>query len=159
MRKNIPYTLSIINDNEKVQYCASITWITLIKPIFALFLFTFFFLIFLEETLSTQELNIFLFLLGPVCFFGSIVQFFKALIYIISTEIVKTNKRIIFKTGFVIRDTIEIPLNQVESVNINQSIVGRIFGFGDAIIIGTGGTQQKIHDVAQVIKFRKSLLL
>lgn len=157
--KKIPYTLSIKDENEKIQYIASITLMTLIKPIFILLLSGFFMIIFFNSIAHTQELNIFLFLLGPIFFLGSMIQFVKALIYILATEIVKTNTRVIFKTGLVIRDTIEIPLSQIESVNVTQSVFGRIFKYGTISIIGTGGTNQNIKDVAHIVKFRKALLV
>jgi uncharacterized membrane protein YdbT with pleckstrin-like domain len=96
---------------------------------------------------------------GPIFFVATLVQFIKLLFYIFTTEIVKTNRRIIFKTGFIVRDTTEIPLSQVESVNVNQSILGRIFRFGDISIIGTGGTHQDIKYIANVLKFRKAITL
>ncbi len=157
--KKIPYTLSIQNDDEKIQYIASITLITLIKPIFILLLSSFFVIVFFSSIVQTQELNVFLFLLGPLFFLGAIVQLIKILIYIFATEIVKTNKRIIFKTGLIMRDTIEIPLSQIESVNVTQSVFGRIFGYGTISIIGTGGTNQNIKDIANIVKFRKALLV
>ena len=157
--KKIPYTLSIQNDDEKIQYIASITLITLIKPIFILLLSSFFMIVFFSSIAQTQELNIFLFLLGPLFFLGAIIQLIKILIYIFATEIVKTNKRIILKTGLIMRDTIEIPLSQIESVNVTQSVFGRIFGYGTISIIGTGGTNQNIKDIANIVKFRKALLV
>ncbi len=157
--KKIPYTLSIQNYDEKIQYIASITLITLIKPIFILLLSSFFMIVFFSSIAQTQELNIFLFLLGPLFFLGAIIQLIKILIYIFATEIVKTNKRIILKTGLIMRDTIEIPLSQIESVNVTQSVFGRIFGYGTISIIGTGGTNQNIKDIANIVKFRKALLV
>lgn len=157
--KKIPYTLSIQNDDEKIQYIASITLITLIKPIFILLLSSFFMIVFFSSIAQTQELNIFLFLLGPLFFLGAIIQLIKILIYIFATEIVKTNKRIILKMGLIMRDTIEIPLSQIESVNVTQSVFGRIFGYGTISIIGTGGTNQNIKDIANIVKFRKALLV
>jgi len=88
---------------------------------------------------------------GPSFLVATLVQFIHLLFYIFTTEIVKTDRRIIFKTGFIVRDTTEIPLSQVESVNVNQSILGRIFRFG--------GTHQDIKYIANVLKFRKAITL
>ena len=56
-------------------------------------------------------------------------------------EFVITNKRIICKTGIFSRRTLEMNLNKIESVNIDQSIFGRMLGYGTITIIGTGGTK------------------
>lgn len=54
------------------------------------------------------------------------------------TEQGLTNKRIILKTGIISRKTQEMKLKAIETVEINQSIIGRIFGFGTIKITGRG---------------------
>ena len=49
-----------------------------------------------------------------------------------------TNKRIIFKKGIISRKSEEMKLNSIETVEINQGIPGRIFGFGDVTVTGRG---------------------
>jgi len=72
-----------------------------------------------------------------------------------SDEFVVTNKRIIVKTGIFSRRTLEMNLNKIESVNVDQSIVGRLFGYGTITIIGTGGTRESFPDIAKAVEFRK----
>jgi len=72
-------------------------------------------------------------------------------------EFAITNKRVILKTGLIKRDTIELNLSKVESVNVNQSVLGRILGFGSITVIGTGGTQKILSNIKQPIKFRKKI--
>ena len=48
-----------------------------------------------------------------------------------------TNKRIILKTGIVQRNSKELMLRKCESINVRQSIMGRILGYGD-VIVSTG---------------------
>jgi uncharacterized membrane protein YdbT with pleckstrin-like domain len=73
-----------------------------------------------------------------------------------SDEFVITNKRVIIKTGLFSRKTFEMNLNKIESVNVDQSIFGRLFGFGTITIIGTGGTRESFPDIANAVEFRKS---
>ena len=54
------------------------------------------------------------------------------------TEQGVTNKRVIFKTGIISRKTSEMSLKSIESVEIDQGIFGRIFGFGDIKVTGRG---------------------
>jgi len=70
-------------------------------------------------------------------------------------EFAITNKRIIIKTGLIGRRTIELNLSKIESVNVDQSIFGRILGFGSVQIVGTGGTRETFTNINNPITFRK----
>jgi uncharacterized membrane protein YdbT with pleckstrin-like domain len=72
------------------------------------------------------------------------------------SEFVITNRRIIIKTGFISRKTVEMNLSKIESVNVDQSVFGRILGYGSISIIGTGGTNETFHNIAKPIEFRKA---
>ncbi len=72
-----------------------------------------------------------------------------------SDEFVITSKRIICKTGIFSRRTLEMNLNKIESVNVDQSIMGRMFGYGTITIIGTGGTKESFPDIGSAVEFRK----
>jgi len=71
------------------------------------------------------------------------------------SEFVITNRRIIIKTGFIARRTVEMNLSKIESVNVDQTISGRIFGYGAITIIGTGGTKEEFDKIAKPLEFRK----
>lgn len=72
-----------------------------------------------------------------------------------SDEFVVTNKRIIVKTGIFSRRTLEMNLNKIESVNVDQNIFGRMFGYGTITIIGTGGTREAFPNIGDAVEFRK----
>jgi uncharacterized membrane protein YdbT with pleckstrin-like domain len=71
-------------------------------------------------------------------------------------EFVITNRRIVIKTGFIARRTVEMNLSKIESVNVNQSVFGRIFGYGSITIIGTGGTRETFDNISKPLNFRKA---
>jgi len=75
-----------------------------------------------------------------------------------TTEMAVTNKRVIIKTGIISRRTIEMNLSKIENIEVNQSIIGRIFGYGIITIVGTGGTHESFKNVSQPLDFRKSVL-
>ena len=81
--------------------------------------------------------------------------FIAPLIDYLTSEFAVTNKRIIIKVGFISRRTLELNLSKVESVTVNQSILGRILGYGTIIVIGTGGTKEPFGDIAAPLEFRK----
>lgn len=71
-----------------------------------------------------------------------------------TTELAVTNRRIIFKSGLFRRHTMEMNMSKVESVDVDQSVVGRILGFGTVTIRGTGGGIEPMRNIADPIAFR-----
>jgi uncharacterized membrane protein YdbT with pleckstrin-like domain len=74
-----------------------------------------------------------------------------------SAEFAVTNKRVILKTGFIQKETAEMFLNKIESVGVEQSIAGRIFGYGTIEIRGTGGTLEPFDRVSSPLEFRRQI--
>jgi uncharacterized membrane protein YdbT with pleckstrin-like domain len=70
-------------------------------------------------------------------------------------EFAITNKRIIVKTGLISRRTLEMNLSKIESVNVDQGILGRILGYGTIRIIGTGGTKEVFPKINEPLQFRR----
>lgn len=70
-------------------------------------------------------------------------------------EFAITNRRIIVKTGLVSRHTLEMNLSKIESVNVDQSIMGRLLGYGTITIIGSGGTRESFPNIKNPLDFRK----
>jgi uncharacterized membrane protein YdbT with pleckstrin-like domain len=75
-----------------------------------------------------------------------------------STEIAITNRRIIVKTGFVTRHTVEINLEKVEALKVEQGVWGRFLNFGSIYISGAGTSVAPIHDVADPLVFRRKFM-
>lgn len=72
-----------------------------------------------------------------------------------SDEFAITNRRLIIKTGLISRKTFEMNLSKIESVNIDQTILGRILGYGTIIIVGSGGTREIFPSIKNPLEFRK----
>jgi len=85
------------------------------------------------------------------------VTIIPALIRSKTTEMAVTNKRVIIKTGLISRKTLEMALGKIETVAVDQGIMGRIFGFGTITVVGTGGTREPFDWVANPIGFRKAV--
>jgi uncharacterized membrane protein YdbT with pleckstrin-like domain len=71
-----------------------------------------------------------------------------------TTEIDVTDRRIVYKRGFIRRHTVEMNMDKVESVDVDQSIFGRLFNYGDIIIRGTGTGIEPLHNVDAPLEFR-----
>lgn len=91
---------------------------------------------------------------GGVILFVAVAFIVFAVIRVISTELALTNKRVIAKTGFIRRDTIELRLEKVEGFVVNQSIFGRILNYGSVIVSGTGGIKTPIPFIYNPTEFR-----
>ena len=64
-------------------------------------------------------------------------------------------KQVILRTGFFIRETTDIPLNKIESIDIRQTLLGSMFKYGSLVITGTGGTKQLIHYLNRPLTCRR----
>jgi uncharacterized membrane protein YdbT with pleckstrin-like domain len=74
-----------------------------------------------------------------------------------TTEIAVTDRRIIYKEGFIRRDTVEMHMDKVESVDVEQSIFGRIFNYGNVIVKGTGTGFEPLKMIAAPLDLRNHI--
>jgi uncharacterized membrane protein YdbT with pleckstrin-like domain len=75
-----------------------------------------------------------------------------------TTELAVTTKRVIVKSGFIRRSTVEININKVESIQVDQEVLGRIFNFGTLIISGGGNPQAPIAGISAPMEFRRAFI-
>jgi uncharacterized membrane protein YdbT with pleckstrin-like domain len=75
-----------------------------------------------------------------------------------STELAVTNKRVIAKFGFVSRHTIELNVAKIESVQVEQGVLGRMFDFGSIIVAGGGNPFAPVPGIANPLGFRRAFL-
>lgn len=92
-----------------------------------------------------------------VPFFIGLILIAIAAIHVLTTELALTNRRIIAKSGLIRRNTIELKANRVESLGVDQEILGRIFNFGSIVIKGTGGSHAPIPYIARPLEFRQQV--
>jgi uncharacterized membrane protein YdbT with pleckstrin-like domain len=74
-----------------------------------------------------------------------------------TTETDVTTLRVVHKTGFIRRRTFEMNLDKVESVDVDQSIPGRLLGYGDVTIRGVGEGVETIRMIASPLQFRNTI--
>jgi uncharacterized membrane protein YdbT with pleckstrin-like domain len=74
-----------------------------------------------------------------------------------TTELAITDRRVIYKSGLLSRHTLEMNRSKVESVDVDQSILGRLFGFGTIIVRGTGGSLEPIRMISDPLTFRSHI--
>ena len=97
------------------------------------------------------------------------VSFLRAWFVRWITEIAVTDRRIIYKRGFINRHTEEMNMDKVASVDVDQSILGRMLDYGTIHIIGTGGAQvvdrdgvahgiEHLHRIASPLALRNAII-
>ncbi len=81
--------------------------------------------------------------------------FIAPFIEMYASEYAITNRRVIVKVGLISRRTLEMNLSKIESIKVDQSIFGRILGYGDIVIVGSGGTSEAFDTIAAPLEFRR----
>ncbi|MBU2537860.1 MAG: PH domain-containing protein [Proteobacteria bacterium] len=102
-----------------------------------------------------------LFLLGLVLIsvYGlGLLFWIAAAIRYFTTELAITNKRVIAKFGLISRSTIEINLQKIESIQVNQGILGRIFNYGSIVVSGAGNPQAPVPGISNPLQFRRAFI-
>jgi uncharacterized membrane protein YdbT with pleckstrin-like domain len=74
-----------------------------------------------------------------------------------SSEFAVTNKRVIIKLGVLRTRSIELLLPKIEGITVSQSLAGRLFGYGEIVVIGTGGTQEPFAGIQAPLDFRQAV--
>lgn len=74
--------------------------------------------------------------------------------YQYSSLTIKSN-RLVIRSGFLVRQTVDIPINKIESVDIRQSILGTILGYGSIELTGTGGTREYMLNISKPLTCRR----
>lgn len=118
----------------------------------------------IKDEKITYTGNISLWSLAPLIFLGllfvglfglGLIFWLVAFIRYKTTELAVTNKRVIAKFGFISRKTIELNINKVESIQVDQGILGRIFNYGSLVISGAGNPQAPIPGISDPMNFRR----
>lgn len=92
-----------------------------------------------------------------LCYLAAVIQWVRMWIFHRFSDYGVTNKRAVMKVGWIARDAFETFLERIEGTRVDQSIIGRIFGYGTLIVIGTGGTKDAFPYVPNVLQFRRTL--
>jgi uncharacterized membrane protein YdbT with pleckstrin-like domain len=73
------------------------------------------------------------------------------------TELAVTNHRVIYKQGFLARHTVEMNMDKVETVDVDQSIAGRLLGYGTIRVRGTGQGIENLRGISAPIELRNAI--
>jgi uncharacterized membrane protein YdbT with pleckstrin-like domain len=72
----------------------------------------------------------------------------------LTIEVAVTDRRVIYKTGLINRHTVEMNMDKIESVDVEQHLLGRLLNFGDITIHGTGEGKELIREIDHPLELR-----
>jgi membrane protein YdbS with pleckstrin-like domain len=145
------YLQSVLQPGERLLYESRISWTTFISGLLVLVaaIAAYLILWFLIPSATWPAIAIGLILLAL-----SLFMLFLAWFERWTTEIAITDRRIILKRGFIRRDTAEMHMEKVESVDVNQSFFGRLLDYGDVTVRGTGAGLETLRQIDAPLDFR-----
>ena len=149
------YIDEILQPGEKVLYSTNAHWIFYLPAIAAWIVA----LILVVVSRETTVQGVILLALAAAAIVALVALYWtvRAWFHRLTTETDVTNKRVVHKTGFIKRRTFEIAIDKIESVDVDQSIAGRIFDFGNVTVQGVGEGRETIKTIASPLAFRNAI--
>jgi uncharacterized membrane protein YdbT with pleckstrin-like domain len=149
------YIDQILQPGEKVLYSTNAHWIFYLPAIGAWIAVVV--LLILSRMTHNDSLELLCWAVAAVIAVVALYWTVRAWFHRWTTETDVTNMRVVHKTGFIKRRTFEMALDKVESVDVNQSILGRILNYGDVTIKGVGEGNETIPTIAAPLDFRSHI--
>lgn len=153
------YVKHVIQPGERILMVGHISWVIYHRAIFCVILGGV--LLILEAVLLSPSEGRTDLMYGTAILFGlaALITALRAWFIRWTTEIAVTDKRIIFKRGFINRHTAEMNMDKVASVDVDQSLWGRVFDYGSVHILGTGGVAgiEHLHGIGNPIGLRNAI--
>ncbi|HEY1944341.1 MAG TPA: PH domain-containing protein [Roseiarcus sp.] len=149
----MPYVDSILEPDEQVRYHTTVSWTIYGPAILSALL-----------ALGSLALGVTSPQWVDVGWIGAAVFLVIALVAFVrawfrrwTTEIAVTDRRIVFKRGLIRRHTVEMNMQKVESVDVDQTLMGRLFNYGNVTVRGTGSTFETLRMIDAPLKLRSTV--
>lgn len=141
-QNKVEQALSTADNN--IVYRAHLHWIIFVWPVLLLCAMVY-------VHFAFEQLRIPAYVLGCGALLWGVLT---GLTYLSSYLIIK-KKQVILCTGILVRQTIDVSMNKIESVDIRQSILGSLFNYGSLMVTGTGGSRQLINYLSKPLTSRR----
>jgi len=149
------YIDEILQPGEKVLYSTNAHWMFYLPAVGAWIVV--FVLLALSRMTVNGNLTMLCLATAAVIALAALYLTVRAWFHRLTTETDVTNRRVVHKTGFIRRRTFEMALDKVESVDVNQTIMGRVLNYGDVTILGVGEGKETISTIAEPLAFRNAI--
>ena len=150
------YVRRVLQPGETIVYFTKLHWLIYVNTVLLLFAC----IILAGAAIATsdnQSITLALQIAAVIFALFALSAGLRAFIRRATTELAVTDHRVIYKSGLLSRHTIEMNRDKVESVDVDQSLLGRIFGYGTVVVRGTGGSLEPIRNIGDPLTFRSHI--
>ena len=151
----VTYAQKILQPGETIVYRAHLHWIVYLVGIVLIVAAVILALAAVVAPGDTVRLG--LMVAALIALFLGLFQMLRAWFRVANTEIIVTSRRLIYKTGFLARNTVEMNLDKVESVLVEQQIIGRLLDYGRVCVRGVGAGLEPIDRVAAPLQLHRNI--
>jgi uncharacterized membrane protein YdbT with pleckstrin-like domain len=158
------YVEKVLVPGEQIRYMASLHWIIYLQGlVITIFggLLGFNSYAIVAHLFGSNNMDPYGHILSGIALFITVVGvalLLGAYVRQSATELVLTDRRIIAKYGVIARATFEIMASRITGANFDQTITGRLLGYGTILVHGAGGEISPIDLVADPQSFHRALL-
>lgn len=149
------YISKVLQPGETLVYTTRLHWLVYSRAILLLILAVAF--VIAGQVAGGDDFKNAGLAMGAVFVVFALISAIHAAIKRASTELAVTDHRVILKRGILSRYTIEMARSKVESVDVMQSISGRIFDYGTILVRGTGGSLKPFRNVEHPLQLRSAI--
>ena len=152
------YANSVLQTGETIKAVGRLHWIVFVRGLLlmaigaALLLYGY-----RTQSDTRRDLASILVIVGGLFLLVGLALWLNAWFHRWITEISVTTHRVIYKTGFIRRHTVEMNMDKVETVDVDQSLLGRLLGFGTIRVRGTGQSIESLRRIAHPIELRNAI--
>jgi len=150
------YVRRVLQPGETIVYTTRLHWLIYVRTVLLLIACV----VLAGAAVSTsdnQNISLALGIAAVIFVLLALSAGLRAFVRRATTELAVTDHRVIYKSGLLSRHTIEMNRDKVESVDVDQSLLGRIFGYGTVIVRGTGGSLEPIRNIGDPLSFRSHI--
>jgi uncharacterized membrane protein YdbT with pleckstrin-like domain len=144
-----------LQPGETIVYSTKLHWIIYWKAIFLIIISII--LVSAWYTVDNQNLSLALFIAAIIFALLAVSSAFVKFIKRWTTELAITDRRVIYKERLIARRTLEMNRSRVESVDVYQSVLGRLLGYGTITLRGTGGSGEPMPNMDDPLTFRSHI--
>jgi len=145
-------------EGERIIYKTRLHWIVLILPLLLAVIFGAAGIVLLASSANgsgdSQATSLAMTIAGIILLLIAVTLIVRGILKRNSTQMTVTNMRVVANVGIASRRSIEIFLSRVESIGVEESMMGRLLGYGTVIVRGTGGTPETFDKVAHPLELR-----
>ena len=150
------YIRRVLQPGETIVYTTKLHWLVYLWAIFLLIV-CFALAVAAWSQTDNQTISLALGVAAAIVALLALSSAFRAFIRRSTTELAVTDQRVIYKTGLFARHTLEMNRAKVESVAVDQTLLGRLFGYGTVTVRGIGSALEPIRNISDPLTFRSHL--